>query len=56
MKKIIEKTNKNKSWFFKKIKNKQTIKLQPERGRRLKLIKLEMKKKALVTLQKYEGG
>ena len=60
MKKNIEKSNKNKNWFFEKI-NKiekplvRLIKKKKKRG--LKSIKLEMKKEKLQrTSQKYRGS
>ena len=59
-KKTIEKSNKNKNWFFEKI-NKidkplaRLIKKKKKRG--LKSIKLEMKKEKLQrTSQKYRGS
>ena len=59
MKKTIAKINKTKSQFFEKIK-KQIYPLSEslrKKGRRLKLIKLDMKKEKLqLTLQKYKGS
>ena len=58
MKKTIAKINKTKSQFFEKIK-KIDIPLESlrKKGRRLKLIKLDMKKEKLqLTLQKYKGS
>ena len=58
MNKTIAKINKTKSQFFEKIK-KQTYHQSEslrKKGRRLKLIKLEMKKKLQLTLQKCKGS
>ena len=58
MKKTIEKSNKNKNWFFEKINKieKPLVRLiKKKRG--LKSIKLEMKKEKLQrTSQKYRGS
>jgi len=58
MKKNIEKSNKNKNWFFEKINKieKPLVRLiKKKRG--LKSIKLEMKKEKLQrTSQKYRGS
>ena len=58
-KKTIEKSNKNKNWFFEKINKieKPLVRLIKKIKRGLKSIKLEMKKEKLQrTLQKYRGS
>ena len=59
MKKTIAKINETKSWFFEKI-NKIDEPLarliKKKKGRELKSIKLEMKKKLQRTPQKYKGS
>ena len=60
-KKTIEKSNKNKNWFFEKINKieKPLVRLikKKKKNRRLKSIKLEMKKEKLQrTSQKYRGS
>ena len=47
MKETVAKINKTKSWFFEKISkiDKPLARLTKEKGRRLKSIELEMKKK-----------
>ena len=58
MKKTIEKSNKNKNWFFEKINKieKPLVRLIKKKKRGLKSIKLEMKKEKLQrTSQKYRG-
>ena len=53
MKEIIVKINKTKSWFFEKIKLTNLWPDSPrKKERRIKLTKLEMKKKRLQTMQK----
>ena len=56
-KKNIEKSNKNKNWFFEKInKIDKPLARLIKKERRLKSIKLEMKKETLQqTSQKYKG-
>ena len=63
MKKTIEKSNKNKNWFFEKINKieKPLVRLikkkKKKKKRGLKSIKLEMKKEKLQrTSQKYRGS
>ena len=59
MKKTIEKSNKNKNWFFEKINkiDKPLVRLIKKKKRGLKSIKLEMKKEKLQrTSQKYRGS
>ena len=58
MKKSRAKINKTKSWFLEKINkiDKLLAKLSRKKGRGLKSIKLEMKKKIQLTLQKYKGS
>jgi len=59
MKKNIEKSNKNKNWFFDKINKieKPLVRLIKKKKRGLKSIKLEMKKEKLQrTSQKYRGS
>jgi hypothetical protein len=59
MKKTIEKSNKNKNWFFEKINKieKPLVRLIKKKKRGLKSIKLEMKKEKLQrTSQKYRGS
>ena len=59
MKKNIEKSNKNKNWFFEKINKieKPLVRLIKKKKRGLKSIKLEMKKEKLQrTSQKYRGS
>ena len=59
MKKTIVKINKTKTWFFTKISkiDKPLARLIKERkGRRLKSIKLEMKKKSQLTPQTHKGS
>ena len=59
MKKTIEKSNKNKNWFFEKINKieKLLVRLKKKKKRGLKSIKLEMKKEKLQrTSQKYRGS
>jgi len=60
-KKTIEKSNKNKNWFFEKINKieKPLVRLikKKKKNRGLKSIKLEMKKEKLQrTSQKYRGS
>ena len=58
-KKTIEKSNKNKNWFFEKINKieKPLVRLIKKKKRGLKSIKLEMKKEKLQrTSQKYRGS
>lgn len=58
-KKNIEKSNKNKNWFFEKINKieKPLVRLIKKKKRGLKSIKLEMKKEKLQrTSQKYRGS
>ena len=57
-KKTIAKINKTKSWFFKKINkiDKPSANSSRKRGRGLKSIKLEMKKKLQQTPQKYKAS
>ena len=58
-KKNIEKSNKNKNWFFEKINKieKPLVRLIKKIKRGLKSIKLEMKKEKLLrTSQKYRGS
>ena len=53
------KINKTKSWFFEKINevDKSLARLIKKKGRRIKLIKLEMKiDKSQQTTQKYKGS
>ena len=57
-KKTIAKINKTKSWFLEKINktDKTLASLIIKRGRGLKSIKLEMKKKLQQTPQKYKAS
>ena len=58
MKETTVKINKTKSWFFEKINkiDKLLARLIKQKRRRIKLTKLEMKKKKLQqTMQKYKG-
>ena len=58
MKKSRVKINKTQSWSLEKINkiDKLLAKLSRKKGRGLKSIKLEMKKKVQLTLQKYKGS
>ena len=58
MKKSRAKINKTQSWSLEKINkiDKLLAKLSRKKGRGLKSIKLEMKKKVQLTLQKYKGS
>jgi len=58
MKKSRAKINKTQSWSLEKINkiDKLLAKLSRKKGRGLKSIKLEMKKKIQLTLQKYKGS
>ena len=58
MKKTIEKTNETKSWFFEKISKFEIplARLIKKKGKGLKSIKSETKKKLQVTPQKYKGS
>ena len=58
MKKSRVKINKTPSWSLEKINkiDKLLAKLSRKKGRGLKSIKLEMKKKVQLTLQKYKGS
>ena len=58
MKKTIPKINETKSWFFEKINkiDKRLGRLIKKKGRGLKSIKLETKKKLQWTRQKYKGS
>ena len=58
MKKAKAKTNKTTSWFFEKICiiDKPLARLISKKGRILKSVKLEMRKKLQQTMQKYEGS
>ena len=58
MKKSRAKINTTQSWSLEKINkiDKLLAKLSRKKGRGLKSIKLEMKKKIQLTLQKYKGS
>ena len=58
MKKSRAKINKTQSWSLEKINkiDKLLAKLSRKKGRGLKSIKLEMKKKVQLTLQNYKGS
>ena len=58
MKKSRAKINKTQSWSLEKINkiDKLLAKLSRKKGRGLKSIKLEMKQKVQLTLQKYKGS
>ena len=55
-KETVEKINESQSWFFQKMNEIDNLlaRLIKRKGRRLKTIKLEMKKKLLLTQQKQK--